>query len=91
MTLNNQTVKNDEKCRNFQASDIAHPQKDKWISCPSQVFIVFHRLMFYLFFPHSLKNTSLLQRYIHGAFEDMRHWYIQHFMSYKHEMNEHTG
>ena len=34
---------------------------------------------------------SLFQKYIHGALEDMRHWYIQHFMSSKHEMNEHTG
>ena len=58
MTLNNQTVKNDEKCRNFQASDIAHSQKDKWIISPSQVFIVFHRLMFYLFFPHLKTKTK---------------------------------
>ena len=36
--------------------------------------------------------TSLLQRYIHGAFEDMRHWCIQHFISHiKHEMKKHIG
>ena len=27
------------------------------------------------------QTTSLLQRYIHGVFEDMRHWCIQHFIS----------
>ena len=26
-------------------------------------------------------NTSLLQIYVHGALEDMRHWYSQHFIS----------
>lgn len=26
-------------------------------------------------------NTSLLQKYIHWALEDMRYWYIQHFIS----------
>ena len=36
-------------------------------------------------------NTSLLQTYIHGALEDMRHWYSQHFISHKHGMNEHRG
>ena len=25
-------------------------------------------------------NISLLQRYIHGAFEDRGHWCIQHFI-----------
>ena len=36
-------------------------------------------------------NASLLQTYIHGAPEDMRHWYSQHFISHKHGMNKHTG
>ena len=36
-------------------------------------------------------NASLLQTYIHGALEDMRHWYSQHFINHKHGMNEHTG
>ena len=36
-------------------------------------------------------NTSLLQTYIHGALEDMRHWYSQRFISHKHGMNEHTA
>ena len=39
------------------------------------VFVFTSPLTFFFF------NTSLLQRYTHGAFEDMRHWYIQHFVS----------
>ena len=42
------------------------------------------------FFFLTFFNTSLLQTYIHGALEDMRHWYSQHFISHKHGMNEHT-
>ena len=34
-------------------------------------------------------NTSLLQAYMQGALEDMRHWYSQHFISHEHGMNEH--
>ena len=34
---------------------------------------------------------SLLQAYIHGAPEDMQHWYSPHFISHKHGVNEHTG
>ena len=36
-------------------------------------------------------NAALLHTYIHGAPEDMRHWYSQHFIRHKHGMNEHTG
>ena len=42
--------------------------------------------MFLAFF-----NASLLQTYIHGAPEGMRHWYSQHFISHEHGMNEDTG
>ena len=35
-------------------------------------------------------NPSLLHTYIHGAPEDMQHWYSQYFISHKHGMNEDT-
>ena len=50
-----------------------------------------HLLFFIFFFLWTIFNTSLLQTYIHGALEDMRLWYNQHFVSHKHGMNEQTG
>ena len=44
---------------------------------------------FFLFFFWTFFNASLLQTYIHGALEDMWHWYSQHFISRKHWMNIH--
>ena len=35
----------------------------------------------YLFF-FTFFNTFLLQKYIHGAPEDMRHWYTEQFISH---------
>ena len=48
-------------------------------------------LFLFVYFFDIFLNTSLLQSYIHGALEDMRHWYSQHFIRHKHGMNEHTG
>ena len=58
----------------------------------SLVILFFFLLLFFEFLLLlTFFNTSLLQTYIHGALEDMRHWYSQHFMSHKHGMNEQTG
>ena len=45
------------------------------------------RFLFFVFL-WTFFNASSLQTYIHGAPEDMRHWYSQHFISHKHGMNE---
>ena len=42
----------------------------------------------FIYFIFTCFNTSLLQTYIHGALENMRHWYSQHFMNHKHGRNE---
>ena len=39
-----------------------------------------HQLV--LLFWFTFFNTSLLQKYVHGAFEDMWHWYIQQCISH---------
>ena len=57
---------------------------------PCLLLSLFLFLFFYFIFWHFF-NASLLQTYIHGAPEDMRHWYSQHFIRHKHGMNEHTG
>ena len=51
----------------------------EWELESEQIFFSF----FWTFF-----NASSLQTYIHGAREDMRHWYSEHFINHKHGMNE---